>query len=88
LWLIQDKAVWNEQWMGWLVAVHYEEQSNYTIVEQLDRKLLLAHGELDENVPVSTTLKLVNALVEVDKDFELLVLPGRDHSFGNEPYFA
>ena len=74
--------------MGWLVAVHYEEQSNYTIVEQLDGKLLLAHGELDENVPVSATLKLVNALVEADKDFELLVLPGRDHSFGNEPYFA
>jgi len=39
-----DKAVWNEQWMGWPVEDHYEAQSNYTIAHQLEGKLLIAHG--------------------------------------------
>ena len=46
-----DKAVWNEQWMGWPVGPHYAAQSNYTLAPNLVGKLLLAHGELDENGP-------------------------------------
>ena len=41
-----------------------------------------------EQVPLSATMKLVDALVEAEKDFELLVLPGRNHGFGAEPYFV
>jgi dipeptidyl-peptidase 4 len=33
-----DKATWNEQWMGWPVDKHYEEQSNYTLAERLQGK--------------------------------------------------
>ena len=33
---LQDKAVWNEQWMGWPVEEHYEAQSNYTIAHKLE----------------------------------------------------
>jgi dipeptidyl-peptidase 4 len=83
-----DKSVWNEQWMGWPVAAHYQEQSNYTLAHKLQGKLLLAHGDLDENVPIAATMKLVDKLVAADKDFELLIMPGRDHGFGAEPYFV
>lgn len=35
-----------------------------------------------------STLALVDALIKADKDFDLLVLPNRDHNFTNDPYFV
>jgi dipeptidyl aminopeptidase/acylaminoacyl peptidase len=83
-----DKSTWNEQWMGWPVGKHYEEQSNYTLAPRLQGKLFLAHGDVDENVPLPATLKLVDALVRADKDFDFLIMPNRAHGFGNDPYFV
>ena len=39
-----------------------------------------------ESLPAST-LTLVDALIEADRDFDLLLLPNRDHFFTHEPYF-
>ncbi|MHC5066520.1 MAG: DPP IV N-terminal domain-containing protein, partial [Planctomycetota bacterium] len=50
-----DKASWNEQWMGYPVGPHYEEQSNVTHAKNLEGKLLLILGELDTNVPPEST---------------------------------
>ena len=35
--------------------------------KKLTGKLLLAHGEVDENVPIAATLKLVEALLQANK---------------------
>ena len=83
-----DKATWNEQWMGWPVDKHYEEQSNYTLAPNLRGKLFLSHGDVDENVPLPATIKLVDALVTANKDFDFLIMPNRMHGFGNDPYFV
>jgi len=83
-----DKSTWNEQWMGWPVDKHYEEQSNYTLAPKLEGKLFLAHGDVDENVPMPATIKLVDALVSANKDFDFLIMPNRPHGFGNDPYFV
>jgi dipeptidyl aminopeptidase/acylaminoacyl peptidase len=83
-----DKATWNEQWMGWPVDKNYEEVSNYTLAPRLQGKLFLAHGDVDENVPMPATIKLVDALVKANKDFEFLIMPNRPHGFGNDPYFV
>lgn len=83
-----DKAWWNTQWMGYPVGDHYREQSNVTLAHRLQGKLLLVHGDVDENVPVSATLQFVNALIEANKDFELLILPNQNHGFGDHPYFV
>ena len=61
-----DKASWNEAWMG-KIGPHYAENSNYTAAHKLAGKLLLAHGEVDENVPIAATLKLVEALLQANK---------------------
>src|SRR5690606_8685434 len=82
-----DKAVWNTQWMGWPVGEHYEEQSNVTQAHRLKGKLLLVHGDVDENVPVSATLRLVDALIRANKDFEMLIMPNQYHGLGGHPYF-
>lgn len=41
--------------------------------------MLLVHGELDDNVHPGSTLQLVDALMKANKDFDMLVLPNRNH---------
>jgi len=81
-----DKIWWNELWMGWPVGPHYEEQSNVTQAHQLKGKLLLTVGELDRNVDPASTMQVVDALIKADKDFDLLIVPGRGHGVGETPY--
>jgi dipeptidyl aminopeptidase/acylaminoacyl peptidase len=81
-----DKIWWNEAWMGWPVDRHYEESSNVTLAHKLQGKLLLIVGELDRNVDPASTMQVVNALVKADKDFDLLVVPGRGHGAGSGKY--
>ncbi|WP_377110415.1 DPP IV N-terminal domain-containing protein [Pseudoalteromonas sp. R86517] len=83
-----DKAGWNELWMGWPMTEHWEQQSNYTNVERLKGKLLLAHGELDSNVHPSATLRLVDKLIKAKKDFDLLIIPKMGHVLDANPYFV
>jgi dipeptidyl-peptidase 4 len=81
-----DKIWWNEQWMGWPVGKHYEEQSNVTQAHRLQGKLLLIGGELDKNVDPASTMQVVDALVRADKDFEFLMVPGGGHGQLRTPY--
>jgi dipeptidyl aminopeptidase/acylaminoacyl peptidase len=74
-----DKASWNEQWMGYPVGPHYAACSNIDNAGKLGGALFLIVGELDTNVPPESTLRLVDALIKADKDFELLVVPGANH---------
>ncbi len=80
-----DKVWWNEQWMSYPMGPWYAEQSNITNAGKLKGKLLLMVGELDTNVPPETTLRLVDALIKSNKEFQMLVLPGFDHTDGG-PY--
>lgn len=81
-----DKIWWNELWMGWPVGAHYAEQSNAVQAHRLKGKLLLTVGELDRNVDPASTMQVVNALIAADKDFELIVFPGRGHGAGESDY--
>ncbi len=49
-------------------------------------KLRFAHGTTDSNVPPDNTLLVVNELIKANKDFDLLLLPNRNHGFANDPY--
>ncbi len=81
-----DKIWWNELWMGWPVGPHYADQSNVTRAHQLRGDLMLTVGELDHNVDPASTMQVVDALIKADKDFELVVFPGRDHGAGESAY--
>lgn len=81
-----DKIWWNEQWMGWPIGPHYEEQSNVTQAHRLEGKLLLIVGEMDENVDPASTMQVVDALVKADRDFDLLVIPGAGHGAAGTKY--
>ena len=65
----------------------YQAASVHRLAENLRGKLLLIHGTSDRNVPFSHTMKMVDALIEAGKPFDLLVLPGRDHNlWRNDSY--
>ena len=79
-----DKIWWNEAWMGWPIGPHYSESSNVDNAWPLQGKLLLVVGELDRNVDPSSTLQVVNALIDADKDFDFLLVPGAGHGSGGD----
>ena len=80
-----DKIWWNEQWMGWPLGPQYAASSNVDNAAKLQGDLLLVVGELDTNVDPSSTMQVVNALIKANKTFDLLVIPGADHTDGG-PY--
>ena len=76
---------WGEKWQGLLVenedgTTNYDNQANQLLAENLEGKLLLAHGTMDNNVPFYNTLLVVNALIAANKDFDLILFPNRRHS--------
>ncbi|WP_200977603.1 S9 family peptidase [Echinicola sp. 20G] len=79
-----DKIWWNEQWMGYPIGKHYEECSNVVNAKNLEGKLMLIVGEVDDNVDPSSTYQLVNQLIKHDKNFDFLMVPGMGHSSGGE----
>ncbi len=60
-------------------ASGYDENSPINFVDLLKGKYLLIHGSGDDNVHVQNTTRMVNALVEVNKQFDLFIYPDRTH---------
>jgi dipeptidyl aminopeptidase/acylaminoacyl peptidase len=64
----------------------YEKTSVVNAAENLHGKLLIIHGATDDNVHVENTFKLVNALQQADKEFELMIYPRSRHGIGGMHY--
>ena len=77
---------WGEKWQGLVDGSNYDNQANQLVAKNLKGKLLLAHGTTDSNVPPDNTMLVVDELIKANRDFDLLLLPNRSHSFANEPY--
>lgn len=83
---------WAEKYQGLLVrdtltnTDNFESSANQTMAQNLKGKLLLMHGDLDDNVHPAMTIQLVNELIKANKDFDFIWAPDRPHSLG-EPYF-
>ena len=45
---------------------------------------MLIVGEIDDNVDPSSTYRLANALIKADKNFELVMIPGSNHTLGGD----
>ncbi|MBW4331638.1 S9 family peptidase [Stakelama sp. CBK3Z-3] len=77
-----DKISWNEQWLGWPVDDSYLRSSEVMNAAKLKGNLLIIFGEQDSNVDPSSSLQLVDALIKAHKDFDLLEVPGGEHTTG------
>jgi dipeptidyl-peptidase 4 len=67
----------------------YAIDKNPDVAKNLKGKLLLIHGEIDNNVHPANTMRVVNALIKNNKRFDMLLLPTQRHGFGdmNEYFF-
>jgi len=74
------KAWWPELYMGYPAGPHYDEQSNFTHADKLTGKILLVHGDLDNNVNPTASMRMANHFIKANKDFDLLMIPNKDHS--------
>ena len=83
---------WGEKYEGLVVKQaggmdNYDSQANWRIAGNLKGKLMLAYGTLDDNVHPNNTLLLIDELIKHNKDFDLVVMPNRNHGFASDPYF-
>ena len=87
---------WSEQHHGILEKVDkgdttfvYSISTNQELAKNLKGHLMLVHGDIDNNVHPANTIRVVNALIRANKRFDMLILPGQRHGFGdmNEYFF-
>ena len=87
------EADWGEKWQGLLVngniegktegTTNYDNQANQLLAKNLKGKLLITHGAMDDNVPPSNTLLVVEALIKANKDFDMILYPNQRHGYGD-----
>ena len=70
------------------ITFNGEVKKNQDIAKNLKGYLLLVTGDMDNNVHPGNTLRVVDALIKANKRFDLMMLPGERHAYGNDtPYF-
>lgn len=57
----------------------YDENSPINHVEKFNGDFLLIHGSGDDNVHVQNTMRMVEALIQADKQFEWMIYPDNNH---------
>jgi len=60
-------------------ASGYDDNSPINHVDKLKGDFLLIHGTGDDNVHVQNTMRMVEALVQADKQFEWMIYPDKNH---------
>jgi dipeptidyl aminopeptidase/acylaminoacyl peptidase len=66
----------------------YNIEKNQDLAKNLKGHLLLTTGDIDNNVSPANTIRVVNALIKANKRFDLMVLPGQRHGYGDmQEYF-
>lgn len=78
---------WGERYIGLLTrnsdgTDNYTAQANELYARNLKGKLLLAHGLMDDNVPPTNTLLVIEALEKANKDYDLIIFPNSHHGYG------
>jgi len=82
---------WSEQHHGVLETISekgdttfkYSIDKNSEVAKNLKGHLMLVTGDIDNNVHPGNTLRMVNALIRANKRFDMLMLPGQRHGFGD-----
>ncbi|MBZ4190461.1 S9 family peptidase [Niabella beijingensis] len=78
---------WGERYIGLLEGDNYEKQANQLYAGNLQGKLLLVTGGMDDNVPPYNTYLVAEDLIKANKSFDLLVFPNARHGYGADSYY-
>ena len=61
----------------------YNIEKNQDLVKNLKGHLMLSTGDIDNNVHPANTIRVANALIRANKRFDLVILPGQRHGYGD-----
>lgn len=70
---------WGERYHGTYDAEHYRTQAARTYADGLTGKLMLVHGLRDAGCHPAALFQLTQALIDSEKDFDLVLLPEAGH---------
>ncbi|MDQ3346602.1 MAG: S9 family peptidase [Acidobacteriota bacterium] len=78
---LTEAASINEPNMGLLTSnkAGYDAGSNIERASALRGRLKIMHGTSDPMAPLSNTMRMAQALIEANKTFDLLIMPGQPH---------
>ncbi len=86
-----DQRMYNNQWTENYYGLYnkeiYLKGDNTSLAGNLKGHLFIVHGAMDDNVAMSQSIRLIDALIEADKDFDFLILPRTNHNVPANPYF-
>jgi len=74
-------SIYTERYMGLPAenAAGYDSTSPLKAADKIHGRVLLLHGEVDDNVHLSNTLQIAAALQNAGKRFDLMIYPGSAH---------
>lgn len=61
----------------------YSVANNQELASKLQGRLLIVHGDIDNNVHPANTVRVINNLIRAGKRFDMLFLPTQRHGFGD-----
>lgn len=71
---------WAGRYQGPYQKASYDSAANYTLAKNLKGHLLLMHGDMDNNVHLANSIKMVDALIKANKsNFDFLIFPDSPH---------
>ena len=71
---------WGERYQGLVEGDNYLPQANPTYAKNMQGKLFLIHGMIDHGVHPAGVFQLTQALMDNNKDFDMLMLPRSGHA--------
>jgi dipeptidyl aminopeptidase/acylaminoacyl peptidase len=70
-----------------VISFRSDIEKNQDLAKNLKGHLLLIHGDMDNNVHPGNTLRVVDALIKANKRFDMIIVPGQGHTYGEDtPY--
>ena len=60
----------------------FDVPTNMELAKNYKGGLLLIHGWMDDNVHPAHTLRMADALIRANKNFDMIILPAENHGFG------
>jgi dipeptidyl-peptidase-4 len=81
-----NTACWADRYCGPTSLLPEERYSNLRRAAALQGRLFLISGDMDQNVHVSQTLRLADALIRAEKTFDMLIVPNGGHDVMFLPY--
>ncbi len=80
----------NRAYIQWWAETYHgygrEIPTNMELAGKLKGRLLLMTGEVDDNVPIASTIRMADALQKAGKRFDFMLFPGQGHGLYGDYY--